>query len=91
VSELYQALQLISIGILPRGSAVFLEQPSYLYSLHVFQSAGIDLVGLPMDNRYNFEAKEATKASDFILHSMFSQSYECAYVSGAPGRSSTNL
>lgn len=38
------------MGLLQRGSTVYLDQPSYLYSLHVFQSAGMKLTGLPMDN-----------------------------------------
>lgn len=49
VSGALQALQLISVGLLHRGSTVFLETPSYLYSLHVFQSAGMKLSGLPID------------------------------------------
>ncbi|CDQ39928.1 MULTISPECIES: PLP-dependent aminotransferase family protein [Virgibacillus] len=49
VSGALQALQLISIGLLQRGSTVFLEVPSYLYSLTVFQSVGMELKGLPMD------------------------------------------
>ncbi|AHZ18073.1 PLP-dependent aminotransferase family protein [Bacillus velezensis] len=50
VSGALQAIQLISMGLLQRGSTVFLDQPSYLYSLHVFQSAGMKLTGVPMDN-----------------------------------------
>lgn len=49
VSGALQALHLISIGLLQRGSTVFLEKSSYLYSLSVFQSAGMKLKGLPMD------------------------------------------
>lgn len=49
VSGGLQALQLIAVGLLHRGSTVFLERPSYVYSLHVFQSAGMKLSGLPMD------------------------------------------
>jgi GntR family transcriptional regulator of abcA and norABC len=49
VSGSLQALQLISIGLLQRGSSILLEKPSYLYSVHVFQSSAIKLVGLPMD------------------------------------------
>ncbi|WP_270573455.1 PLP-dependent aminotransferase family protein [Bacillus glycinifermentans] len=49
VSGALQALQLISMGLLQSGSTVFLDRPSYLYSLHVFQSAGMKLSGLPMD------------------------------------------
>lgn len=50
VSGGLQALQLISLGLLHRGSTIFLEQPSYLHSVHVFQSAGMHLFGVPLDN-----------------------------------------
>ncbi|KFM95539.1 PLP-dependent aminotransferase family protein [Bacillus clarus] len=50
VSGALQALDLISVGLLRPGSTVLLEKPSYLYSLHVFQSAGMFLTGLPIDN-----------------------------------------
>ncbi|RFU61626.1 aminotransferase-like domain-containing protein [Peribacillus glennii] len=49
VSGALQALQLISVGLLHRGSSVLLEKPSYLNSVHVFQSAGMKLVGVPVD------------------------------------------
>lgn len=49
VSGALQALHLISIGLLQKGSTVFLEKPSYLYSLSVFQSVGMELRGLLMD------------------------------------------
>ncbi len=49
VSGSLQALQLMSMCMLPVGSTVFVESPSYLKSLHVFQSMGIKLKGLPMD------------------------------------------
>lgn len=45
-----QALQLISVCLLKSGSQVFVEAPSYLKSLQVFQSAGHELIGIPMDN-----------------------------------------
>lgn len=50
VSGALQALQLISIGLLKRDSVILTEKPSYLQSLHVFQSAGMRLRGLPMDD-----------------------------------------
>ncbi|MGE8034061.1 PLP-dependent aminotransferase family protein [Lysinibacillus sp. NPDC093692] len=50
VSGALQALHLISIGLLKRGSSVLLEMPSYLYSLTVFESAGMALQGLTMDS-----------------------------------------
>lgn len=49
VSGALQALQLITVGLLHKGSPVLLEQPSYLYSLHVFQSAGMHLSGVSLD------------------------------------------
>lgn len=50
VSGALQALQLISIGLLKRGSVIFHETPSYLNSVHVFQSAGMKLFGIPIDH-----------------------------------------
>lgn len=44
-----QGLQLISMGITPHGSTILVEQPSYLQSLQVFQSSGMQMKGLPMD------------------------------------------
>lgn len=44
-----QALQLISICMLKRGATVYTEAPTYLKSLQVFQSAGMNMSGLPMD------------------------------------------
>ncbi|GIO62401.1 aminotransferase-like domain-containing protein [Paenibacillus cineris] len=49
VSGALQGLQLISVGLLQPGSTVLTETPSYLNSIHVFQSAGIRLAGVPMD------------------------------------------
>ncbi|MEJ8547844.1 PLP-dependent aminotransferase family protein [Brevibacillus borstelensis] len=49
VSGALQALQLISQGILRQGSGILLERPSYLYSLSVFQSSRMRLLGVPMD------------------------------------------
>ncbi|MDA1478022.1 aminotransferase-like domain-containing protein [Bacillus changyiensis] len=51
VSGALQALQLISVGLLKKGGNVLLEKPSYLYSLHVFQSSGINLKGIPLDEQ----------------------------------------
>jgi len=44
-----QALQLIAVCLLQKGSTVFTEAPSYLKSLQMFQSAGMNLKGIPMD------------------------------------------
>lgn len=42
-----QGLQLISLGLLHANSIVYLEKPSYLYSLKTFQSFGMQLLGIP--------------------------------------------
>lgn len=49
VSGSLQALQLISMSILKPGSTVLVEKPSYIKSLHVFESSGINLRGISMD------------------------------------------
>ncbi len=50
VSGSLQALQLIAMGMLHPGSTVFVEKPSYLKSLPIFESAGMRLKGISMDN-----------------------------------------
>lgn len=50
VSGGLQALQLVSLGLLHKGSTIFHETPSYLTSVNVFQSAGMNLFEIPMDN-----------------------------------------
>ena len=45
-----QALYLISQCLLKPGDAVAIEAPSYSYSLPLFQSAGIRIFGLPVDD-----------------------------------------
>lgn len=49
VSGALQAIQLISIGLLQPGSTVYLEKPSYLYSLNIFQSVGMRRQAIAMD------------------------------------------
>lgn len=44
-----QALQLISNGIVHTKSTIYMESPSYLNSLNVFQATGAVLEGVPMD------------------------------------------
>lgn len=50
VSGALQAIQLVSMGLLQPGSTVFLEKPSYLYSLNIFQSIGMRRHAVPMDD-----------------------------------------
>ena len=49
VSGAVQALQLIASGIVRSTSTVYMEAPSYLCSMNIFQSAGAVLSGVPMD------------------------------------------
>ncbi|MDO4486279.1 MAG: PLP-dependent aminotransferase family protein [Bacillota bacterium] len=72
-----QALQLISICMLKRGSTVFAEAPSYLKSLQIFQSAGMNIEGIPMDEegiRYEAIAKHikgfSRKDYDHMLYTI---------------------
>lgn len=64
-----QALQLISLCILKRGSTVYTESPTYLKSLQLFQSAGIHLKGIPMDKEgiAYWQMKEITKYQENSL------------------------
>jgi len=50
VSGALQGLQLITLGLLHRGSVVFLEKPSYLSSLRLFRSSGMLLSRIDMDS-----------------------------------------
>lgn len=49
VSGALQALQLIAVGLLQSGSKVYVENPSYVKSLQIFQSSGMKLQGVEMD------------------------------------------
>lgn len=51
VSGALQALQLIAMGLLEQGSIVFQEQPSYLHSVHPFQSAGMRMISVLRNSR----------------------------------------
>ncbi|RXZ80749.1 PLP-dependent aminotransferase family protein [Paenibacillaceae bacterium] len=46
-----QSLYLIAQGLLAPGDAVAIEDPSYCYSLPMFQSAGVRLFRLPVDEQ----------------------------------------
>lgn len=56
-SGVLQALQLISLGLLHTNSVVYVEKPSYLYSLRTFQSLGMQLSGIKLDDE-GIEIKE---------------------------------
>ncbi|MCH5584742.1 PLP-dependent aminotransferase family protein [Shimazuella sp. AN120528] len=51
VSGALQALQLIAMGLLEAGSIVFQESPSYLNSVHPFQSAGMQIISVSLEEK----------------------------------------
>lgn len=44
-----QAISLIALGLLKPGDAIGIEQPSYFYALPIFQSVGLRIYGIPVD------------------------------------------
>lgn len=50
VSGALQALQLICFGLLPNKANIYVEKPSYLMSLKLFQSMNLNFSELPMDD-----------------------------------------
>ena len=50
ISGALQAFQLIALGLLERGSVVFQQKASYLNSIHPFQSAGMQMYGVTIDD-----------------------------------------
>lgn len=49
VSGALQAIYLIAVGLLHKGSTILTENPSWLYFVNIFQSAGMKLQGVPID------------------------------------------
>lgn len=68
VSGALQAFQLISVGLLERGAYVFQEVPSYMNSIHPFQSAGMRVVSL---QRQHSDLKGALKSLKGANQSIF--------------------
>lgn len=67
VSGALQALQLISIGLLEPQSIIFQEHPSYLNSVHPFQSAGMHMLSV----KRNEHLAETLKAAKGKKQSLF--------------------
>ncbi len=71
VSGSLQALQLISVSILKPGSTVFAEEPSYVNSLRVFESNGMNMKGIPMDRRGMMPWRvDSDKSVDSIMYTI---------------------
>ena len=68
-----QGLQLIASCMLKEGSTVFTEAPTYLKSLQMFQSVGLNLDGIPMDQdglEYWRIEKELKKNESSVLYTI---------------------
>ncbi|MGL5206891.1 MAG: PLP-dependent aminotransferase family protein [Acidaminococcaceae bacterium] len=65
-----QALQLISVGMLKPGAQVYTETPTYLKSLQVFQSAGINFTGIAMDKSGLVPWKIGKVTNDSLLYTI---------------------
>jgi len=68
-----QALQLISVCMLKQGSSIYTEAPSYIKSLQVFQSVGMNLLGVNMDRegiKYWNIASERKRGEDALLYTI---------------------
>ena len=65
-----QALHLLSICILEKGSKVYTENVSYVRSLNLFQSSGISLCGIPMDKEGMYFYKISRLKNDSHLSSI---------------------
>lgn len=73
VSGALQAVQLITIGLMQPGATVFLEKPSYLYSLQMFKSMGMRRSGIPIDAegiRADLISKDKRKNGLSILYTI---------------------
>ncbi|GGA28541.1 aminotransferase-like domain-containing protein [Psychrobacillus lasiicapitis] len=70
VSGALQALQLISVGLLEQQSIVFQEHPSYLNSVHPFQSAGMQMVSIEQNERLAETLKAAKGKKQSLFYTM---------------------
>lgn len=70
VSGGLQALQLISLGLLKPGSYVFQNQFSYLNSLHLFQSFGVNLSSLSGNIESEEVIKQMSQKKQSILYTI---------------------
>ncbi|KGR82032.1 PLP-dependent aminotransferase family protein [Lysinibacillus odysseyi] len=70
VSGGLQALQLIALGLLKPGSVVFQHQFSYLNSLHLFQSFGVNLSNIPENTEPEELIKQISRKKQSILYTV---------------------
>lgn len=70
VSGALQALQLISVGLLEQQSIIFQEHPSYLNSVHPFQSAGMQMVSVGQNERLSETLKAARGKKQSLFYTV---------------------
>lgn len=68
VSGALQALQLIALGLLEEGSIVFHEDPSYLTSVHPFQSAGMQMISVQRNQHLQETLQSLKKKRQSIFY-----------------------
>lgn len=68
VSGALQTLQLVALGLLEKGSIIFQETPSYLNSIHPFQSAGMNMVSVQRDAGLNSILRNAKRKKQSIFY-----------------------
>lgn len=70
VSGALQALQLIAMGLLEEGSIIFQEHPSYLNSVHPFQSAGMRMIPVSRDEHLIDNLRRAKRKRQSLFYSI---------------------
>ncbi|MFJ5772500.1 PLP-dependent aminotransferase family protein [Psychrobacillus sp. NPDC093180] len=70
VSGALQALQLISVGLLEQQSIIFQEHPSYLNSVHPFQSAGMQMVSVEQNEHLAKTLKAARGKKQSLFYTI---------------------
>ncbi|NLP52912.1 PLP-dependent aminotransferase family protein [Bacillus sp. RO1] len=68
VSGAIQALQLIAIGLLEEGAIIFQEDPSYLNSIHPFQSAGMRMMSIQRDGNLTETLRIAKRRKQSLFY-----------------------
>lgn len=68
VSGALQTLQLVALGLLEEKSIIFQETPSYLNSIHPFQSAGMNMVSVQRDSDMNETLRNAKRKKQSLFY-----------------------
>lgn len=68
VSGAIQAFQLIALGLLEEGASIFQEHPSYLNSIHPFQSAGMRMISVQLDDNLTKTLRIAKRKKQSLFY-----------------------